>query len=101
MPFLPVILLLLSWPPSHPILLVHPSLQDKENSIILDSVPYGTDGSFAINLWMRRQPDSEFNGKVFQYLYSHTSGDAASPMSPNQVCQPPGHLVAGRRDPVC
>lgn len=59
--------------------------KDNGNSIILDSVPYGTDGSFAINLWMRRQPDSAFSGKVFQYLYSHTSGDAASPMSPNQV----------------
>ncbi|GAB4817823.1 hypothetical protein N2152v2_004869 [Parachlorella kessleri] len=55
------------------------------DAVVLDNVPYGLDGSFAISLWMRRLPDSNFSGDAFQYIYSHSGIATAAAYSPNQV----------------
>jgi hypothetical protein len=47
-------------------------MQEHQNSVMLDTVPYASNGSFAVSLWMRRLPGSNTSGDLFQYLYSHT-----------------------------
>ena len=54
--------------------------------MVLDTVPYASNGSFAVNLWMRRLPGSNTSGVAFQYLYSHTGVAKTSGQSPNQAC---------------
>ena len=60
-------------------------------------MPYALNGSFAVSLWMRRLPDSNFSGDAFQYLYSHTGVASVAALSPNQVrsclSQPLSYLV--------
>ena len=53
--------------------------------MVLDTVPYASNGSFAVNLWMRRLPGSNTSGDAFQYLYSHTGVAKTSGQSPNQA----------------
>lgn len=53
--------------------------------MVLDNVPYGVEGDFTVNLWMRRLPDSDTSGKDLQYLFSHSGVSGASMNSPNQV----------------
>jgi hypothetical protein len=49
----------------------------------LDNVPYGANGSWAINLWMRAQ---SLQGDLFEYVYSHNStAPDPSGWGPNQV----------------
>ncbi|PRW58639.1 hypothetical protein C2E21_2984 [Chlorella sorokiniana] len=57
------------------------------SAIILDNVPYASNGSWAINLWMRRLPSSSANGSLFQYLFSHTGPGSQSGFgeTPNTV----------------
>ena len=52
----------------------------------LDKVPYASNGSFAVNLWMRRLGYSDVSGDAFQYLFHHTSNTTYSPgLTPNQI----------------
>jgi hypothetical protein len=60
-------------------------VQSAQNALELDNVPYGLNGSFAVNLWMRRLPNSNTSGVTFGYLFSHTGVAAASGASPNEV----------------
>ena len=81
--------------------LLHESacLQEAQTELVLDSVPYAANGSFTVNLWMRRLPgsnssyrsnsssgNSSASYQLYQYLYSH-AGDAPSgpSQSPSQV----------------
>ncbi|KAI3433615.1 hypothetical protein D9Q98_003424 [Chlorella vulgaris] len=52
--------------------------QEGRNAVLLDTVPYASNGSFAINLWMRRLPGSSYDGELHQYLYSHTGLEHAT-----------------------
>lgn len=51
----------------------------------LDTVPYASNGSFALSLWMRRLPGASVEGSLFQYLFSHGGVADTSAQSPNQV----------------
>ena len=64
-----------------------------ENSVVeLDDVPYGQNGSWAINIWMRVQ---SLDGSLFEYVYSHNStAPDPSGWAPNQVTRPAGSLTA-------
>jgi hypothetical protein len=53
-------------------------VQEGRNAVLLDTVPYASNGSFAINLWMRRLPGSSYDGELHQYLYSHTGLEHAT-----------------------
>eukprot|EP00884_Botryococcus_braunii_P015271 jgi/Botrbrau1/2427/Bobra.0395s0049.1 len=74
--------------------------RDQQSTVVLDDVPYGTRGPFAINLWMRA---GNITGDQLQYLYSHnssaTDGDVNSlAWGPNQVqlyFPEPGHIAFG------
>ena len=67
---------------------------------MLDNVPYAINGSFTLNLWMRRLPDSNTSGTTFQYLFSHTGVAAASTVSPNQArgSAGRGHALASEEE---
>lgn len=53
---------------------------------MLDTVPYASNGSFAVSLWMQRLPGSDTSGELFQYLYSHTGlGGQTTGQAPNKV----------------
>lgn len=56
----------------------HLFVQEGRNAVLLDTVPYASNGSFAINLWMRRLPGSSYDGELHQYLYSHTGLEHAT-----------------------
>ena len=43
-------------------------LQQNDSTIVLDSVPYGASGAWAVNLWFKPGP---LYGDNFQYLFSH------------------------------
>eukprot|EP01025_Chloroclados_australasicus_P055058 TRINITY_DN6593_c1_g1_i3.p1 TRINITY_DN6593_c1_g1~~TRINITY_DN6593_c1_g1_i3.p1 ORF type:complete len:1003 (+),score=63.74 TRINITY_DN6593_c1_g1_i3:441-3449(+) len=43
--------------------------EDEEDYIVLDTVPYAENGSFAINLWFKA---TSMNGFSLQYIFSHT-----------------------------
>ncbi|GMH45693.1 hypothetical protein BSKO_13656 [Bryopsis sp. KO-2023] len=43
--------------------------QDEGSFIVLDNVPYGEKGSFAINMWFR---PTNLTGNAFQYIFSHS-----------------------------
>ena len=49
-------------------------LQAKESQVLLDDVPYGSNGSFAINVWV--QP-VDLTGNNHQYIFSHGLVDTA------------------------
>ena len=57
--------------------------QDLDSMVELDDVPYGANGSWGINLWMRVQ---SVDGNLFEYVYSHNSSALdPSGWGPNQV----------------
>jgi hypothetical protein len=60
-------------------------LQAEHDAVRLSNLAYGVDGNFAINLWMRRNSDSDLSGDTFQYLYHHSGIAAAPGYSPNQI----------------
>ncbi|KAK9823790.1 hypothetical protein WJX72_005525 [[Myrmecia] bisecta] len=54
-----------------------------QSEVVLDSVPYGRQGPWAINIWMR---STSAVGEAFQYIYSHNSTtSAATSWDANQV----------------
>lgn len=55
--------------------------QAQDSYAVLDTVPYGRQGPFAINLWFK--VDDIF-GDSYAYLYSHESS-SPSDFGPNQV----------------
>lgn len=58
--------------------------------VLLDAVPYGTKGPFAINVWVKV---SSLSGSQFEYVFSHNSTvPETSSWGPNQV-QPISSLV--------
>lgn len=59
--------------------------QTQQDAVMLDNVPYGLRGPFAVSLWVRRWPDSNVSGDAFQYLFSHSGIASASAFSPNQA----------------
>jgi hypothetical protein len=44
--------------------------QDVDSTIVLESVPYGKSGAWAINIWIK--PGSVY-GNNFQYIFSHAA----------------------------
>lgn len=71
-----------------------PHSQHSNSTIQLESVPYGTDGQFAINIWFAVDTTQPLQG--FEWLYSHTDSNAITIGMPNQV-QPCGPGHAGKR----
>ena len=51
--------------------------------VLLDAVPYGTKGPFAINVWVKV---TSLSGSQFEYVFSHNSTvPETSSWGPNQV----------------
>eukprot|EP01025_Chloroclados_australasicus_P044240 TRINITY_DN4782_c0_g1_i1.p1 TRINITY_DN4782_c0_g1~~TRINITY_DN4782_c0_g1_i1.p1 ORF type:complete len:770 (+),score=55.11 TRINITY_DN4782_c0_g1_i1:95-2404(+) len=46
--------------------------EDEEDYIVLDTVPYADNGSFAINLWFKT---TSTDGYIYQYIFSHSLFD--------------------------
>ena len=63
------------------------ALQANDSMVVLDSVPYGTAGPFAINVWVKV---TSLNGEQFEYVFSHNATTPnPSSWGPSQV----HHLV--------
>lgn len=58
-------------------------LQHSNSTIQLESVPYGADGRFAINIWFAVDTTQPLQG--FEWLYSHTNSNDITVGMPNQV----------------
>ncbi|KAK9861130.1 hypothetical protein WJX84_010885 [Apatococcus fuscideae] len=58
--------------------------QDSDTRVLLDDVTYGSNGSFAINVWVR---PVNLTGDSYQYIFSHglVDRDGADPWQANQV----------------
>lgn len=64
-------------------------LQVNDSMVVLDPVPYGTAGPFAINVWVKV---TSLNGEQFEYVFSHNATTPnPSSWGPSQVYH--GHLV--------
>ena len=61
-------------------------LQANDSTVVLDPVSYGTNGSWAISLWMQPSP-AGLTGTQFEYIYSQNNSAEAYPTGwePNQV----------------
>lgn len=60
--------------------------QADSDSITLSNVPFAaTNGSFAINLWMRRPGNANLTGTQYQYLFSQASTPSSLVAQPNSV----------------
>lgn len=61
-------------------------LQANDSTVVLDPVGYGTNGSWAISLWMQPSP-AGLAGTQFEYIYSQDNRAGAYPTGwePNQV----------------
>ena len=58
-------------------------LQTQGSAVALDTVPYGAQGPFAVNIWFKV---TSVVGSDFEYIYSHASnGQDAVGFGPNQV----------------
>ena len=49
--------------------------RNMQNAILLENVPYGRNGSFAVNFWMRRVDTSNeaLDGRSYGYLFAHSA----------------------------
>lgn len=60
--------------------------QADSDSITLSNVPFAaTNGSFTINLWMRRPGNANLTGTQYQYLFSQASTPSSLVAQPNSV----------------
>ena len=69
-------------------------MQALNPTVLLDSVPYGQQGPWAVNIWMRA---GNLSGSGFQYILDHGSSVAAGDVDywgPNQVAAAPCHALA-------
>ena len=58
-------------------------MQANDSMVLLDAVPYGTKGPFAINVWVKV---ASLSGSQFEYVFSHNSTvPETSSWGPNQV----------------
>ena len=58
-------------------------MQANDSMVLLDAVPYGTKGPFAINVWVKV---TSLSGSQFEYVFSHNSTvPETSSWGPNQV----------------
>ena len=65
---------------------------------MLDDVPYGGGGPWALTLWAR--PGSLY-GPAFEYLFSHNQSAPSPDVLPNQACAcEPCCLQIGSQAPV-
>ena len=61
--------------------------QDQQSELRLDSVPYGTAGPWALNLWFKANNSAHPSGTGVQYIFSHvhTDDEPAGALNTNQV----------------
>ena len=59
-------------------------VQDDGSLVLLDPVPYGQQGPWAVNMWFKA---TDISGTSLQYLYAHAASNnyAADSFYPNQV----------------
>lgn len=61
-------------------------LQAHQDAVNLADVPYAaSNGSFAVNLWMRRPTGADTSGTTYQYLFSQAKYYNDSPAEPSSV----------------
>lgn len=81
-------------------------MQANDSMVVLDTVPYGTTGAFAVNVWVKV---NSLSGSQFEYIFSHNSTvPSSSSWGPNQVrpqatgkVMRPGACLAWRKQLAC